>query len=199
MITLCMDSSYQYLTILVLKDQEILASNSFFCWKKQSEMFFPTLVEVLEAANISTNDINEVCISNGPGSYTGIRIAMSIAKVFCTQKHIPLKVVSSLLLYAGIDPNALVAIDARSNRYYVGSYQAKKALFKPYIASKDELEILVKNHQGTFYCDQELFNHQPLVVDFVNNFVHILDKAELVDAHNCNPVYLKGNEAYKNG
>lgn len=75
--------------------------------EKQSETLFPALVSLMEEANWQVDDIEHVIITDGPGSYTGVRIAMTVAKVLCTRKQIPLSCISSLQLYAGMRENVL--------------------------------------------------------------------------------------------
>ncbi len=50
--------------------------------EKQSETLFPYFVSLMEEANWEVDDIEHVIITDGPGSYTGVRIAMTVAKVF---------------------------------------------------------------------------------------------------------------------
>lgn len=77
------------------------------------------LNQLFEKTGLDYKDVDEVIITDGPGSYTGIRIAMTIAKVFCTQMHKTLKCISTMQLFAGMDESANVILDARSKRAYV--------------------------------------------------------------------------------
>ena len=79
--TLCMDSAHKHLVIVLIEDGKIISACEKECWKRQSETLFPELINCFEEAKWSVDDIDEVVISDGPGSYTGVRIAMSIAKV----------------------------------------------------------------------------------------------------------------------
>ena len=96
MISLCMDSAYKQLVLGLYKDKELLAGISLEAFKKQSETIFVELNRLLKETNLDYKDIDRVIITKGPGSYTGIRIAMTIAKVLCSQMH---KELYTCLLY----------------------------------------------------------------------------------------------------
>ena len=83
--TLCMDSAHKHLIFVLLEDGNVVASLAQECWKRQSETLFPALIALMEEAHWKADDIDEVVITDGPGSYTGVRIAMTVAKVLCTR------------------------------------------------------------------------------------------------------------------
>ncbi len=119
MITLSMDSAYKNLIIGLYKDGSLIDGVAKEAFKKQSETIFVELNALLDRNQMTYDAIDEVLITDGPGSYTGIRIAMTIAKVFCTTKHIPLSCISTMQLYAGMEESANVILDARGKRAYV--------------------------------------------------------------------------------
>ncbi|MGM9940643.1 MAG: tRNA (adenosine(37)-N6)-threonylcarbamoyltransferase complex dimerization subunit type 1 TsaB [Bulleidia sp.] len=121
MLTLCMDTSHVFLVLGLIRDDELIASFQETCWKKQSEEIFPQLVRMCESVQAAPEDIDQIVISKGPGSYTGVRIAMTIAKVFCAMKQVPLYTISTLQLYAG-DRTCRVLIDARGGRAYTNTF-----------------------------------------------------------------------------
>lgn len=95
MITLCMDTSHVFLALALIRDDTLIASVCEQCWKRQSEEIFPKLIAMCEDAGVTPDDISQVVISKGPGSYTGVRIAMTVAKVLCAMKNIPLYTVGT--------------------------------------------------------------------------------------------------------
>ena len=98
MISLCMDSAYKNLILGVYKDKELLAGVSIEAFKKQSETIFVELNRILEEAKLDYADIDRVVITDGPGSFTGIRIATTIAIVLCTTILIELFCISTMQL-----------------------------------------------------------------------------------------------------
>ena len=122
MLTLCIDTAYKYLTCALIQDEQILASVSLPCFKKQSEELFDVLKQVFDDAHVDRNAIDSICISEGPGSYTGVRIAMSLAKTIGEVLPVDVYTISTLRLYAAGNPSTMVIMNARANRAYVGIY-----------------------------------------------------------------------------
>ena len=85
------------------QDGTLIDGVSIEAFKKQSETIFVELNQLFEKTGLDYKDVDEVIITDGPGSYTGIRIAMTIAKVFCTQMHKTLKCISTMQLFAGME------------------------------------------------------------------------------------------------
>ena len=96
MISLFLDTSTKYLCIGIAKDNKVIYKVQEVALQKQSELTIPYLQKALSEVNLTLNDIDEVVVTIGPGSFTGIRIGMCIAKVLASMKNIPLKAISSL-------------------------------------------------------------------------------------------------------
>lgn len=196
MISLCMDSAYKSLVLGLYKDGKLLEGVSIEAFKKQSETIFVELNMLFEKTNLDYKDIDEVIITDGPGSYTGIRIAMTIAKVLCTQMHKTLKCISTMQLYAGMDETANVILDARSKRAYVAHVENGEVVGDTQILEVSELEEYLKAHPGHLYGDGYLVNQEVCTPDFLENFMKV--KARTIEnVHALVPQYLKESDAYK--
>ncbi|MFV0479607.1 MAG: tRNA (adenosine(37)-N6)-threonylcarbamoyltransferase complex dimerization subunit type 1 TsaB [Anaerorhabdus sp.] len=195
MVTLCLDTSQHYLTIVLIKNNEVLGQYSEICLKKQSEYIFPELIKQCDLAHVSPNEITSVVVTRGPGSYTGVRIAMSIAKVFCTQKKIALYTLSTLQLYAGLNERCWVIMDARANRAYVAEYQKGKLVGEEKILAIDEIVKLVKEDKVN--GEGSLIGKKDSYPDFGMAFIGLQDEWQKVEEiHHLVPVYLKSEESY---
>ena len=196
--TLCMDSAHKNLLIALIEDGEVKASICEECWKKQSETLFPALVSLMEEANWEVDDIEHVIITDGPGSYTGVRIAMTVAKVLCTRKQIPLSCISSLQLYAGMRENVFVLLDARSKRAYCAALNKGNFTMDEQILTLDEIKQLTENTQYTVLGDTELLGIEKPEIDLVENFKQLIPLARPIDnIHTLVPRYLKDQDSYK--
>ena len=100
MISLFLDTSTKYLCIGIAKDHKVIYKLQQEAAKQQSELTIPFLSKALNENGLTLNDVDEVNVTIGPGSFTGIRIGMCIAKVLASMKNIPLKAISSLNAYA---------------------------------------------------------------------------------------------------
>lgn len=196
MISLCMDSAYKALVLGLYKDGTLIDGVSIEAFKKQSETIFVELNQLFEKTGLDYKDVDEVIITDGPGSYTGIRIAMTIAKVFCTQMHKTLKCISTMQLFAGMDESANVILDARSKRAYVAHLEKGVVVGETQILEVDQLEDFLNEHPGTLYGDGYLVNQEAASCDFLKNFMEVASRT-IENVHALVPQYLKESDAYK--
>ncbi|SUO04563.1 glycoprotease family protein [Faecalicoccus pleomorphus] len=198
MISLCMDSAYKQLVLGLYKDKELLAGISLEAFKKQSETIFVELNRLLKETNLDYKDIDRVIITKGPGSYTGIRIAMTIAKVLCSQMHKELYTVSTMQLYAGIEKQANVILDARSQRAYVAHVEDGQIQGNTQILTLDEVKEFIETNTGIVLGDADLIGQDVQKVDFLKNFIELEPYYEKVEnIHALVPDYLKESDSYK--
>ena len=198
MISLCMDSAYKQLVLGLYKDKELLAGISLEAFKKQSETIFVELNRLLKETNLDYKDIDRVIITKGPGSYTGIRIAMTIAKVLCSQMHKELYTISTMQLYAGIEKQANVILDARSQRAYVAHVEDGQIQGNIQILILDEVKEFIETNPGILLGDADLMGQDVQKVDFLKNFIELEPYYEKVEnIHALVPDYLKESDSYK--
>lgn len=119
---LYIDSSTSYLYLALLGDSK-KASYLRFGKNDHSETLVDNLAKFLKEQNTEVNEISEVLIGRGPGSYTGVRIAGTVGKVMCYITKITLKSFSSLdLLLASKlkeDGKYIAKIIAKKNHSYI--------------------------------------------------------------------------------
>ena len=193
MYSLFVDTSYKYLSIAIAKDNEVLVSYSAECFKRQSEQLFVELDNLFKKIDIERKDIEAVYITEGPGSYTGVRIGMTLAKVLCEIRNIKLYAISTLKLYAGNNPKTIVVMDARANRAYVGVYDSGKCLLEDQAIELTKIDA--KDYDVVL--DGELIGKANKHPDIVDCFIKCKDDFEEVDNINhLTPKYLKESDAY---
>lgn len=90
--------------------------------------------EIIKEAGISFSDLSAVAVSQGPGSYTGLRIGVSAAKGLCYALEIPLISVDTLTILANqlqIEKGIIIPmIDARRMEVYSAIFNAKKEMIR---------------------------------------------------------------------
>ena len=102
---LALDASTYTGTVAVLRDGAVAAAGETAMRGARVERLMPAVSEVVAAAGIDPRRIDLVVCGAGPGSFTSLRIAASIAKGIAFGRSVPLRAVSSLvLLVAGLDP-----------------------------------------------------------------------------------------------
>lgn len=141
MISLVMDTSNSYLAVGLYQDNVCLEAFQEKGSRRQSEKAIPTLKEVLDRHHIALKDVNEMIITSGPGSYTGVRVAMTIAKTLAAVSDVRIKSVSSLATYAGMN-QALSVIDARGHKVFVGVYENGLPLIKEQVMTLEDFAQL---------------------------------------------------------
>jgi len=193
MLTLCIDTSYKYLTCALIKDEELLGFESYECFKKQSEEVFACLNTLFNKTNINRKAIDSICISEGPGSYTGVRIAMSIAKTIGTLLNIDVYTISTLRLYANNQENTMVIMDARANRAYVGIYNKEEIIKDDYAIEIDKINYDNYNLVG----DLNLLNKQDKMYNIAKCFLNTKNVWKKIEnIAYLVPKYLKESESY---
>ena len=141
MISLVMDTSNSYLAVGLFKDNMCLEAFQEKGSRRQSEKAIPSLKEVLDRHHIALKYVNEMIITSGPGSYTGVRVAMTIAKTLAAVSDVRIKSVSSLAAYAGMN-QALSVIDARGHKVFVGVYENGLPLIKEQVMTLEDFTQL---------------------------------------------------------
>lgn len=190
-----MDTSHIFLALALIEDGRIIGRVQEKCWKRQSEEIFPKLMEMTEKAGIRPEDIGQVVITEGPGSYTGVRIAMTVAKVFCAMGNKPLGVIGTLQLYAGTGENVRVLLDARGKRAYTALFS--RGVMQGEAAALDLAEISRMLGNETVAGDGHLIGREDIYPDLAENFLALKDQWRFADnVHLVVPEYLKSSESY---
>ena len=105
--------------------------------RKQASLTAPLVKEVLDEAGLSARELDAVCVSSGPGSYTGLRVGVSTAKGVAFGAGIPLLSIGTLdILVSGVSgegaPQFIVPmIDARRMEVYTAVYSSEGERLTP--------------------------------------------------------------------
>lgn len=198
MTSLIMDTSNQYLMVALYEDGQCLESIQELGSKRQSENAIPYLELLLKKYHKELLDLDEMIITRGPGSYTGERVAMTIAKTLSVISPIKIKVISSLAAYAGFN-KCVSVIDARSQKVFVCAYENGEARMQEQLILVSEFEELMKKYPGYSVVGQsEIVGYKNQEVDLAYNMYELAKREapiENVDA--LVPRYLKDVEAKK--
>ncbi|ATZ21733.1 tRNA (adenosine(37)-N6)-threonylcarbamoyltransferase complex dimerization subunit type 1 TsaB [Mesoplasma tabanidae] len=173
--------------ILILKDQEkVIDSLIMHDTKKVSDIALSTITMLLSKNNLKIKDIKEFYLTNGPGSYTGVRVGLTIVKTLKTlNNQIKVYLINSLAFQASND-KAISILDARGNKYYIGVYEKQNALIKETVVNLEELEE-IKNTYKSFIIKQD--NES---LDYIETFNLLENKFTLVnEIEKILPLYIK--------
>ena len=126
MIWLGIDTSHTPLAVAVVKDEQVLAAFQSSMKITHSIGTMPAIEELMEKADIKPSEIDAIAVAKGPGSYTGVRIGVTIGKTLAWTLNVPIVSVSSLHVLAEnapYFPGVVCAImDARRGNVFAGIY-----------------------------------------------------------------------------
>ena len=111
--------------------------------KYHSAYLIPSIVSILKDNNIQMKDIDAIGTNIGPGSFTGIRACVTVARVIAQQLDLPLVGISSLEILSRINTSntkTAVVLDARKNQFYTAVYENKKEILAPLLTSAQDLK-----------------------------------------------------------
>lgn len=122
MLILAIETSTQICSLALLRDEVLVAEWYVQSGRTHSTGIMQQLSALLERSNIKKNELQAIAVNIGPGSFTGLRIGLSLAKSLAIALDIPLIGISSeqILSAVGSLSNSYVAvlIDAQRNNFY---------------------------------------------------------------------------------
>lgn len=188
---LIIDTSTKYIYLsLVIDDLEVeyvyeVGHND------HSVTIMPHLEKILAKQKIELKDLDQIIVGIGPGSYTGVRIGVTVAKMIAYLNQTKLYQVSSLALLASHSDkkHVLPLIDARRGNAFMAYYENKG---NQLICLKDDTLENIESYQSQLDNDYEVVESgKPLV-----NKIIVSDLLTLVeDVHELIPNYLQKTEA----
>ena len=150
MITLAIDASTYRGTVAVFNDRELTSSVHATMRGAHAEALMPAVDTALKEASVSVTGLSRVVCGEGPGSFTSLRIAASIAKGICLGAGIPLYAVSSLGLAAAsasATGTFVVTIDALRDEWYAAAFERTTA---GVVAPQSPVSIVAKSDLPAF-------------------------------------------------
>ena len=145
---LAVDTGGSYLTVVAAKNGQLFSSYVPDCAMKQSTMLMNVVDETLKKANLTPAECDFFASVVGAGSFTGIRIGISVIKGFCLAENKPALAVTSFDVAAyntieNKDEKILCLVDALHDSYYAAGYCGGKLVYEPAYLSEQEVLDLV--------------------------------------------------------
>ena len=190
MYNLVFDTATKWLYIALLKDETILAETKLESEHAHSANFLYLLKTMLRSNDLTLDDIGAIYTGMGPGSYTGVRIALTVAKMFSSFKEIPLYGVSSLYLAgSGYDnKNVAIMFDARRGNFFSSLYGENNIPDK--LREKEEFLDSIKDFDDVKIVYED---------DFKVNPIKCMKQAyRILNVDEVEPNYLRISEAEYN-
>ena len=199
---LVIDTSSSYVTVSIINNNTIVHEFKKKIDNDIASKIMSIINMELTESNIDIKEIEKIFVVNGPGSFTGVRIGVTIAKTIAWALNIKVVPLSSLELMATTNSNKefiVPLIDARRGNVYAGVYDADlNSVTDDKLVSVSEI-LRYDNSEYTFVSYDEIKGIDTIkpdtdVLKIVNK--HINDEGMI--AHQLKPNYLKLTEAEEN-
>ena len=179
---LFIDSATATLVVAIIIDDKITYIYNQKVGKDMSSDIMPIIEEAFKQSQIKPQELDKIFAVNGPGSFTGIRVGLTVAKMMSWALNIPVVPLSSLEVIASTptSENNIALIDARRGFVYAGVYDNDLNV----IMEDKHMELAKLNIDGQIVSYDDFAGIKPN-----------LEKDKDINPHKLNPKYLKLTEA----
>ena len=196
--SLLIDTSNQPLSVALMQNDEVLAEITTDSKQNHSVQLMPAISQLFEQSKIAKQQLDAIIVAEGPGSYTGLRIGVTVAKTLAYALDVKLYGVSSLkALAATIDhtDKLLVPVfDARRQAVYTGIFQWQNGQLVTILEDLNQPFIYIG--KDTVKLQDELQGEVIAQLPNASVMYQLLDKPS--DVHTFTPKYHKLAEAERN-
>lgn len=221
--TLTIDTSTNILGVAILDEMELIGQKVTRVNQDHSSRLMPAIVELMKDVNVEPVELEKIIVAKGPGSYTGIRIGVTVAKSLAWALDIPVVGVSSLesLAYQAKVRNGLVCsfFDARRENVFAGVYRVTNGIITTEkadanIAFADLEKYLLSLNEEVVLLSPDIKKFTDLMTEELKDIMiipklpdHITNPSNLAviglqqkneDSHELIPEYLRMAEAEVN-
>lgn len=155
--------------------------------------------ELLKNSNLDINSVDRLIVCNGPGSFTGIRIGIIIAKTIAYCLDIDIVTISSLELLS-LNDNCLTLIHDNKDNYYYGIYENQDIKEEGLDLIDTIIEKYNEYNVSNIYSNSKVSKLDDVIIrdlDYKLLFDYCKNK-KIINAHLVNPYYLKITSAEAN-
>ena len=192
MISLFIDTHDKDINLVIYKNGMILDKNIKESERHHSDFIMPMLKELLDRNNLTVHDINEIYVVNGPGSFTGVRLGVTIAKTLAFTLNVPIKTITSLEMYAiseDTNEDKIVVIEDLKGVFGAKFDKDNNIVDEYFYKSNDEYKSYLEKQDKYVIVNNN--------IDF-NKVYEFMKTKEEITPHKVNPIYIKMIEANKN-
>lgn len=174
MIWLGIDTANTPLSVAIVKDGAILAEVNSSMSLNHSLRAMPVIEELFSTVQMEPKELDAIAVSEGPGSYTGVRIGVTIAKTLAWTLQVPLVGVSSLKALAANSsyfPGVICPLfDARRNHVYAGLYEQVDDVLTSvqedgHFAIDELLDALAGRGQRVLFIGKDVAMYEEKIMD----------------------------------
>ena len=143
MLTLAFDTTANSVSVALLQGETVVAQNEQVMERGQGEALIPMIQELMKNAGYQMSSVEQIAVSVGPGSFTGVRVGLSAARGMGLALSVPVIGVSMLTAAAFRTTGQVVAvIDTKRGDFYTQTFSDGDPLEKPCIRTAEQIEAL---------------------------------------------------------
>ena len=184
--TLFIDTSSDTLIIALNINKKLVDNIKLVGIKEHSVYAVEKIKELLEKNKLVPTDIDKIVVVNGPGSFTGIRIGVTIAKTFAYTLNKKITTASSLknMVIGNTGYNYYISkIIDKKDKNYVGIYNSHYDTLFEGLITDSELENKMKDLDNYIIINENKYN--------IEKVINYYEEQENINPHKVNPNYLK--------
>ncbi len=185
MVSLYLDTHRSVIVFALYKDEKLWKKKEILSPMDHSMILIPSLKEFLEENHLKVEDLSDLVVVTGPGSFTGVRLGVTIAKTLSYSLNIPIRGLTSLECFLPIEEKNVYLSIPEKNGYFIGKLDEKKITKYLYL-SKDEFAELKQINK---VLENLEINYETLIQE--------AHKKETMNPHQVNPFYVKKIEVEK--
>lgn len=192
---LFIDTSNSFINIYIVKDDSVLVYKKVETLRDMANTIMPLIRQSFNEIDFNIKDVDKIFVTIGPGSFTGVRVGITVAKTIAWSLNIDVYPISTLEYLSSIDTKysrIMPIIDARRGNVFTSVYDnylnklEDEKLIGYEDINKDE-DTLVVSYDGVY--ESTISNVD--IIKIINK--HLDDKA--INPHKLVPNYLKKTEA----
>ena len=181
MYTLFIDTHDSSVVLVLYKNQKLELIKEVENSRAHSEITIPLIVKLLEEENISIHKLSDIIVVNGPGSFTGERLGVTIAKTLAYTLNVPIRTITSLEMYLNEEmeqENEYLSLKEK-NGFFIAKINQNKL---------EDYRYLKKSEYEEFFFFFKVMKPTKIDYDYLWTYAH---QKESLNPHEVNPFYVK--------
>jgi tRNA threonylcarbamoyladenosine biosynthesis protein TsaB len=208
---LALETSTEVASIALAINGEIF-TEELMSSKQHALNILPIIASLLKRADAGIQDLQGIVFGCGPGSFTGLRVSLSVAKGLAYAHNLPLYPVTSLaaIAHSACERNVLALLDARMGQLYFASFAAQQRSYEELVTVADPEKIILADELKDLHVlgvgfaqylprlpaailanivlEQELYPSAVMMLDLVQNY-----NIKAVRVADAQPYYVRNN------
>ena len=203
---LALDSSAKTASAAIIDGEQLISEAFVNAGLTHSETLLPMVDSVLSLARLTMSDIDGCVITDGPGSFTGIRIGMATIKAFMIglgkTKAVQINTLDLIAFSSKLKEDKVIIVNAGGINYYVASYDKENNLVNNYECNEEkDLEKYISGKKTVTINESNFITNEVVNISELNQIEFtkkLINDNKFVDAENLVPFYILKSQAERN-